>query len=54
MFTGASGNSSLVKKSRTFSGALYSENQEVPGSESSSASESEWFEGSSAFGVEAG
>lgn len=49
MFAGASGNSSSVKKSRTFSGALCSENQEVPGSESSSASESgsvSSFEGS--------
>lgn len=41
VLAGASGNSSSVKKSRTFSGALCSENQDVPGSESSSASESE-------------
>lgn len=37
MLTGDKGNSSDVKKSRTFSGALCSENHEVPGSESSSA-----------------
>ena len=55
VLAGASGNSSSVKKSRTFSGALCSENQDVPGSESSSASESESSESESeSFRFEAG
>lgn len=42
VFFGASGNERRVRKRRTFSGALCSENQDVPGSSSSFTSESEF------------
>lgn len=50
VFFGASGKERRVKKRRTFSGALCSENQDVPGSSSSFTSESEFeFSFSSSF-----